>query len=246
MRLAIISTPRSGNTWVRTVLADVYGLSQIAVHNPAELPAKPPERVVVQLHWYREPSLQAWLHRHEFQVLVLARHPLDVLISILHFVRREPETARWLEGNAELPTGLGSACPTDPVFESYALSWGAENLLGVSYAWWHEPHAIKLHYEDLVRDPLIAFGQMIAVLAPGHQPLEDALQRSRLAVWQATWNHHGWQGKPGLWKSLVTPRTATRIYLRHLRLFRTLNYSLEPYVLTRAEARRQWAKLAKP
>ena len=186
MRLAIISRPRSGDSWVRSVLADLYGLSQIAVHDPADLPAKPPDRVVVQLHWYREPFLQARLHRHEFQVLVLARDPLDILISILHSVRKEPENARWLEGNAELPADLGHACPTDPAFESYAVSWGAENILSISYGWWHHPNVIKLRCEELVRNPMTSFGQLIAVLGSARRPLDDVLPRSCLAAWQAT------------------------------------------------------------
>jgi hypothetical protein len=33
LRIAVISSPRSGNTWVRSVLGDILGLQQFAVHN---------------------------------------------------------------------------------------------------------------------------------------------------------------------------------------------------------------------
>jgi hypothetical protein len=58
MRIAILSTPRSGNTWVRRVLADIYDLTELAVHNPADIPVEIPERAILQLHWYREPSVR--------------------------------------------------------------------------------------------------------------------------------------------------------------------------------------------
>jgi hypothetical protein len=61
---------------------------------------------------------------------MLARHPLDVLVSMLNFIRHEPLTARWLEGNAEIPKTLVGQAPTSENFLNYAMSWGAENLLG--------------------------------------------------------------------------------------------------------------------
>ena len=243
MRVAIISTPRSGNTWVRTILAGVYDLAQIAVHNPSELPAEPADDLIVQLHWYREPNLQHWLRRHGFHVVVIARDPRDVLLSMLHFARREPETSRWLEGNAELPPDFAAASPTDPAFARYALSWGAENVLGVTYAWWHEPGATRLRYEDLVRDPAAALAPLIAHLGQG-RPLDNALHQARLEVWQATWNNHGWQGTPGLWRTLILPRLARQIHRRHARVFDTLGYRPAFTLLTRRAAERQWARLA--
>lgn len=243
MRIAIVSTPRSGNTWIRTVLSSLYDLRQISVHNPVDLPAEPADNCIVQLHWYREPNFQHWLRRHGFHVVVIARDPRDVLLSMLHFARREPETSRWLEGNAELPPDFGAAQPTDPTFARYALSWGAENVLGVSYAWWHEPDAIRLRYEELVRDPARALAPLLARLGNGN-PLGDALHQARLEVWQATWNNHGWQGMPGLWRSLIPPGLARRIYRRHARVFRTLGYERGFSLLTRGAARRHWARLA--
>ena len=108
LRIAIISTPRCGNTWVRVVLSDILKLEQLAVHNYSELESIP-DRAIVQLHWYREPRFQCFLRDYGFKTLVLSRHPLDVLVSILNFIRHEPLTARWLEGNAEIPPSLDRA-----------------------------------------------------------------------------------------------------------------------------------------
>lgn len=244
MRLAVVSTPRSGNSWVRCVLRDIYQLTEIAVHNPKDIPDSLPSDTVLQIHWYREPNFQALLAREGFRVLVLARHPLDVLLSVLHFVRHEPATARWLEGNAELPVSLGRTHPTSDTFLDYALSWGAENLLGVSYAWWHDASALRVHYEDLVRDPGREFGQLIRALGEPQRALEDALHVSRLEAFQATPNRHGWQGRPGIWKLLIPPATAFRIYRRHRSVFRLLGYGFSPYVLSERTAQANWERLA--
>ena len=129
LRIAVISSPRSGNTWVRSVLGDILGLQQFAVHNYIELD-NIPDRCIVQLHWYREPNLQRFLGGRCFKVLVLARHPLDVLVSMLNFIRHEPLTARWLEGNAEIPKSLAGQAPTSQDFLKYAMSWGPKICLG--------------------------------------------------------------------------------------------------------------------
>jgi hypothetical protein len=57
-RVAIVSSPRSGNSWVRCVLADILELKQIFVHNCFQAPLILPDNCILQLHWYREPNFQ--------------------------------------------------------------------------------------------------------------------------------------------------------------------------------------------
>ena len=66
--------------------------------------ALPPE-VVLQIHWRRTPEFQAKLNEHGFHVVTVARHPLDVLISILHFCIYESESEQWLLGERRLGSG---------------------------------------------------------------------------------------------------------------------------------------------
>ena len=243
MRIALISTPRSGNNWTRRVLRDVLELEEIAVHNPRDLPDVLPKNIVLGLHWYREPNFHAWLRARDFRIIVLGRHPLDVLISVLHFVRYEPLTARWLEGNAELTPDLAGQPPLSEPFWRYAMSRGAENLLSVSYQWWHEPEAVRIHYEDLVHDPLARFGQLVKQLGGSTDQLISALKASRLEVFQAMPNRHGWQGTPGLWQRLLTPLFARRISWRHSKVFERLGYDVPFYFLSRRTALRNWERL---
>ncbi len=243
MRIALIGTPRSGNTWARRVLRDALALPELAVHNYRDLPSNLPDRAILGLHWYREPGFQTFLREGGFKVAVLGRHPLDVLLSVLRFVRHEPLTARWLEGNAEIPLSLRAETPFSDGFEHYATSWGAENLLSVSYQWWFDGLAIHVHYEDLVRHPQAAFRGLISDLGGCCARLDDALTANSIEVLRATPNRHAWQGTPGLWRQLIPPAAARRIRRRHARVFETLGYRVPPYFLTRQRAEQTWLRL---
>jgi hypothetical protein len=242
-RLAIVSSPRSGNTWVRFVLADALELEHIGINNYVDAPESLPNNFILQLHWYREPNFQRFLRANGFQVVVLARHPLDVLISSLHFARLERKACRWLEGNCELTPSLFNAAPASSEFLEYATSWGAENLLSVTYQWWHDNQAIKVRYEDLVCSPLPGFSKVIANLNGSSVMLSAALEKFSLPSFQAMQNRHGWKGRPGLWRELMPFPNARQIYERHRAVFDTLGYSVDRTSLTEEEALRNWEEM---
>lgn len=244
MRIMLISSPRSGNTWVRYVLATAYKLESMAYHNMADFPIALPENLILQIHWYREPSIQAFIVENNFQVLVIARHPLDVLLSVLHFALYEETVERWLGGNCEIPTELRSATPTSEAFLNFALSWGAENLLSISYLWWQDQRAIRVRYEHLVAAPQDAFAAIETQLgSPPSQEWSAAIADNSLNKFQALPNKHGWQGRPGLWRDLITPGWAFKIYMRHKRFFDVLGYCFKPYYLSKKTAERNWQQL---
>jgi hypothetical protein len=88
IRLAILGTPRAGNTWLRHLLARIYGVADIAVHHVNDLDwATLPCDAVVQLHWHPFPDFLKLLERERFRVISPARHPLDILIRTC--------TGRW-------------------------------------------------------------------------------------------------------------------------------------------------------
>lgn len=98
MRLALVSSPRSGNSWLRMLLSSLYDLQQNAVHYPQAINwADLPENCIVQIHWHNESQFNSLLKLHGFDVVTIARHPLDLLLSVLHFAPHEPQTACWLQ-----------------------------------------------------------------------------------------------------------------------------------------------------
>ncbi len=244
IRVAVVGTPRSGNSWIRGVIRDTLSLKEYAVHNYHDLPETLEERVIIQIHWPREPGFQKFLKEHGFQVIVPARHPLDVLVSALHFVRREPQTGRWLEGNAEIPPDFAKESPLSPGFEHYALSFGAENLLSVSYQWSFDTKATLVRYESLVCSPKQEFTTLMDSLGYTRERLGPALESNSFKAFSNTNNKHGWQGTPGLWQKLIPWSIARHIRARHQTIFERLGYDVPFYILGNRMAGATWEKLA--
>jgi hypothetical protein len=242
LRIAIVSSPRCGNSYVRTVLARALNLAEIAVHNWTDTPKELPKDCILQIHWYREPNFQSFLRENSFRLLVLARHPLDVLLSVLHFIRYEPLTARWLEGNCAISPELLESSSVSAAFERYATSWGAENLLSISYQWWHDCAALRIRYEDLVEDPNGEFAAIAKALGQTTDCIETILTEINFQTFRAMPNRHGWQGKPGLWRMLVPTITALKIYACHQRIFNVLGYPIPLSLTTRSTAKRNWER----
>jgi hypothetical protein len=245
LRLAVISTPRSGNTWIRRILAQTFCLDQVAVHTPEDVDWDTlPSRCILQLHWHRTDSFRTLLNDNEFQVVAIARHPLDVLISILHFAPREPETASWLAGKEGSEHAIYHRTPVDAAFIDYATSPRAEALLGVSYQWWEDPTAHRIRYEDTVADPkaeLNQLGESIGVpVCP--RVLADAIDDNTLESQRRhSQNGHFWRGQPGHWKQFLPPKEARHIAAVHQRVFARLGYSCTPDpTLDPARAHSNW------
>lgn len=242
IRFAIISSPRSGNTWVRNVLGSALNISTDAKHNYDEF-NDISGSLGIQIHWPREPNFQKFLQVNAFQPIVVSRHPLDILCSMMHFIRYEPMTSRWLEGNVAIPSHLKGRSPACSAFLEYATSFGAENLLSVTYQWWHEPAALKLRYETAVSGKENAFALAFEKLGLSASDFSGPLAKHDLAAFQATHNHHGWQGRPGLWRDIVPRNSARAIYQRHRHIFDALEYSVDEAIISDDEALGRWEQL---
>lgn len=241
-RIAVVSSPRSGNTWVRQVIAGALGWTELAVHNYTDIVEPMPDKCILQIHWYREPNFQRWLDLNSFSVLTVARHPLDILVSVLNYLHFVPET-RWLEGNTGLPGNLQGKSPCSKEFLEYALSMGAEDLLAITYQWWQDKRSIRVRYEDALNDPELILGALVSQLGGDSSAVRPLLDQLAISNMQAVKYRHVWQGKAGLWRRLVVPADARAIYHRHRRVFDTLGYKLDAYWLTRSSAEANWRSL---
>ena len=204
-----------------------YGLEERSAHTPDEVDWEAlPERCVLQLHWRRTPEFRKTLDRYGFSVAVLARHPLDMLVSILHFAPHEPQTARWLDGEGGDETSLAGADPASPAFLAYAVGPRAGALLSVTPEWW--PHAdAGVRYEDLVDDPARELGRMAQELRcePRVRPADAVEAVSFGGLRDEATNQHFWQGRPGLWTELVPTSYALEIASAHPEMLE-LGYSV--------------------
>ncbi len=97
IQLAIFASPRMGNTWLRALLKTAYDLSDFAAHRIDEIPWDSlPDRSLVNLHFGPSAMLRERLGMR--RAVVIARHPLDTLISILHYASHQPGSNGWVGG----------------------------------------------------------------------------------------------------------------------------------------------------
>jgi hypothetical protein len=211
-------------------LHSAFALEQHAVHNPTELDwSRLPERYVLQLHWPPTESLRQQLAAHDFQPITLARHPLGVLISILHYVPNHLNSARWLEGAGGDERAIVGALPRSGAFLRYATSPRAEALLGVSRDWWTVPGACQVRYEDLVADPVGALDRLASELGVEPVvPFDEAVEAFNIdRLRDARRDQHAWRGDPNLWKMLLPAAEAQQICVAHDEAMRTLGYQCD-------------------
>jgi hypothetical protein len=100
-----------------------------------------PADYLINVHVYRTAEALTWLRSREVPVIALARHPLDVLVSVFQYARLQPAVHRWLNGDCRIPRDTTLA-PEDPEAVAWMRSDGASSLLSVSLQWWRDPDVI--------------------------------------------------------------------------------------------------------
>lgn len=249
LRLAVISTPRSGNTWVREVLAAVYELEQMPAHYPEQFPwGSLPRRCVLQIHWYPDERFTELLEVDGVRPVVLARHPFDVLMSWLNHIYYVHLEGICLEGQTCNECGIVGVLPRSADFLDYACGRWGRYLLGYCPAWWVRPGVIRARYEDLVADPEASFGRILGQIGEmPRRPLREALERNaipRKKAAQKVRHFHFWQGQPGLWRSMLPAAEARAIAAAFPEPFDVLGYACDPdETLDAPRADQSWLEL---
>ena len=229
------------------MVAGSLNIKEFAVHRPTDLDwSALPESCIVQMHWMPGPDVFNICRSWGFRPILIVRHPLDVLISILHFCVYERETAQWLDGRCGNEEDIKGKSPTDPQVKIYATGSRCAALLDVSSAWLTRGVA-SIRYEDLTAQPEKELGSFLQHL--GVEPAanlsdivaSNTLQRARLT----TNNCHFWQGRPGLGAWLIPKRVAISIRNVHREVFDALGYDIdEACELDEEILRRRWDAIA--
>jgi len=242
LRVAVVSTPRTGNTWLRLMLDAVYSLAHVVVEEPDQVDwAGLPPRCVLQTHWNPDAAFVARLEEHGFRTVTLARHPLDVLLSILHLASLIPVRNQWYGGREGGEEGLALATPCSREFLDYCAGPRARLLLDISWLWAARPDCLLARYEALVANPKAALAELCRGIHPAPAAAIDyavethQLERQRAAVH----NQHFWQGRPGHWRRFLPEAEARAASAPHAAVLAAFGYECDadPALTTpRAEA----------
>lgn len=239
MRFAVIGTPRSGNSLLRRVLSHAYGLHEAASHDPDFLLGELPDDTVYQVHAPYGPEIAASLHRQRVIVVTPQRHPIDTLLSMLHFAQFEPDVSHWLGG--DYLVDLPGCDPTSRAFREFALGDGAAELLAVSVGWSTHAHA-AIRYGQLAEDPLTILAH--EGLGPYRIVGGEAQIRAAASFegFRSTGNMHGWMGRAGYWRGFVPEELAEAIRERHAAAFAAGSFGIDgAKELSPQEIRVAWA-----
>jgi FkbM family methyltransferase len=247
LRIAIISTPRSGNTWLRYLLAGIYRAEQLAVHAQEDVDwgELPKGNFILQLHWRCTPEITETLQKQGFKIVVLHRHPLDILISILQFSPKEPQTNSWLKSESGNEDSIRGCKPTNERFLKYSVGVRAKALLGVSVEWSKAPGVNMVSYEDMVRDTHETLLSLTSKLGKPLVDIDEVVARNTIdRLRDTTTNSHFWQGSPGLWRKLMPNEVAQEIAKEQRFYFDAFHYECNPDPsLTDETAELKWSEL---
>lgn len=232
--LAIIGTPRTGNTWIRRVLADVLVAEELPIAHPADLDWEGlPDRFVIELHWQRSRLLERALRERGIAVISTARHPLDVLLSILMFSQRNQSAREWLAvhgGNEALLQGCG---PGDPAFLEWAVSSSARVLLSLTPAWWSTPTTHRLRYEELMADPDTGLATLLerCELKALSDPATAVANNSPATIRAMSGGERVWQASSYAWRETLGTECVDALMDTHREVMVSLGYDPDDRVL---------------
>jgi len=247
IQLAIFASPRMGNTWLRALLKTAYDLSDFAAHGIDEIPWDAlPARSLVNLHYPPSELLRERLGAS--RAIVIARHPIDTLISVLHYASHQAGSNGWVGGAGGNEDQIRNATPVCEDFREYALGPRAAALLSVTAGWWNTPNVLRTRYETLVADTESELTRLVGEIgAATAVPIEEAVAACAFGKMRFkchTHLRHAWRGQPGLWRSLIPAPLAREIYHAHRSVFETLGYACDAdEALTHAEALSNWLEL---
>jgi hypothetical protein len=239
MRFAIIATPRAGNSVLRKTISAAYGLQEFGGHDPRLLEGDLPDGSIFQVHARYSPELHRSLTEQGVIIVTPTRHPLDTLLSMLHFAQFEPEVNHWLGGN--YLTELEGCDPSSRAFRTFATGEGAHELLGVSLGWW--PHAdVAIRYCDFNEDPTVVLErpEMPEPRLTRHHP--SVRDSGSFARFHSAPNMHGWLGQPGYWQHFIPTSLVKTLYSIHQPSFDIGHYDIsDSEELTPQQIRSNWA-----
>jgi len=232
LRILILSTPKTGNTWLRHLLAGVYRLPQFYVPPPLDCAKldKAGERWVTHYHTKPNRELLSWIRTNRAVVVTTIRHPGDVLISLYHHVHEfRNETIDHDFIRRMLSTGFERRGMT-----TYAADQPFSADLDCSLEWMDCPGTQTIRFEDLRADPVAALCELTSRIHPAPlKRIEAAVQMCDIDVMRRMAGEFSGffrQGSTGAWRQLLAPDVveAFRSQLPYAAQVARLGYSMDP------------------
>lgn len=246
LKILIVSTPKTGNTWVKQLLSTIYDLPVVFVGNTLDSAPETleglGERWIAHQHWVLTPNLLRWGRENGLVFVTTVRHPGDTLLSLYHFLRSYANTFRDSASDfvalMNLDRMAWGEVPGDGKKVGKHLLWYVQEQflqeLEQSLLWMRAPETLPVRYEDLWRDPLSALTQLTDRISPvSRDCIERAIEACDIGLMRslAERDHQLFrQGGVGGWRTGLPPETLA--VLRRVEPYPTyaaaLGYTFDP------------------
>ena len=175
-RILIAATEKTGNTWLKYLLAHIYELPTPYISqdfSEAEADSLG-NRWVTHQHFLPERPLLNWAARMQTHLLTMIRHPADILVSLYHYCcnypdhyKEDPAVSAALAADAE--QRQATADLSHHVVDGELLRVLQERIMcdvNISISWIRSGRSLVVCYEDLRVDPLKTLGTLAESIAP--------------------------------------------------------------------------------
>jgi Sulfotransferase domain len=175
-RILIAATEKTGNTWLKYLLAHTYELptpyiSQDFSETEADSLGN---RWVTHQHFLPERPLLNWAARTQTHLVTMIRHPADILVSLYHYCcnypdhyKEDPAVSAALAADAE--QRQATADLSHHVVDGELLRVLQERIMcdvNISISWIRSGRSLVVRYEDLRVDPQKTLSSVTESIAP--------------------------------------------------------------------------------
>jgi hypothetical protein len=229
MKHLIVSTPKTGNTWLKNLLAHVYDLPIKSVKmnfDPAEFDALGP-RWVCHQHLQPSAGLISWARANGAVLFTTVRHPADAFVSVFHYARDFRADPKLKEAIQKDGGRFGDEV-AHYAERVYPL------IVNLSLAWMHTGLVHVVRYEDLWADPVGVLAKLTRQVRPvPDKAIEAAVAACNIQVMRekadAAVKNFFRKGGTGGWREALPPRFI-RIFMEsepYPRQLAALGYQVE-------------------
>src|ERR1051326_510533 len=192
-RILIAATEKTGNTWLKYLLAHIYDLPTPYISqdfSEAEAEALG-NRWVTHQHFLPERPLLDWAAKRHPYFATIVRHPADILVSLYHYCCNYPDDYKEDPGISQALAADAAAREETAALPHHVVDGELLRILqeriacdvNISISWIRTGRCSIVRYEDLKLKPLETLTTLTASIAPASRDrIEKAIEACDITV----------------------------------------------------------------